>query len=142
MLGFVPQPNRVFGSVHSFNGGIVVDDTLVFLDRYSGAIWKNLPRKQLAVRAGTRVRDVVKALLEEGLAFAAQPSHDAQSIAGILSTDVHGTGKNRGFVSESVVRLKVPHENKVILDIASDPKFLPADDFKMPPFIKGICTPV
>ena len=98
---------RVFGSAHSFNGGVVVDDTLVSLDRYSGVICKDLQKKQLTVRAGTRVRDVVKALLEEGLAFAAQPSHDAQSIAGILSTDVHGTGKNWGFVSESVVKLKL-----------------------------------
>ena len=98
---------RVFGSAHSFNGGVVVDDTLVSLDRYSGVIWKNAQKKQLAVKAGTRVRDVVRALLDEGLAFAAQPSHDAQSIAGILSTDVHGTGINWGFVSESVVRLKL-----------------------------------
>jgi FAD/FMN-containing dehydrogenase len=98
---------RLFGSGHSFNAGVVVDDTLVSLDRYSGVIWKNLEKKQLAVRGGTRVRDVVKALLDEGLAFAALPSHDAQSIAGILSTDVHGTGKGWGFVSESVVRLKI-----------------------------------
>jgi len=98
---------RLFGSAHSFNDGVVVDDTLVSLDRYSGVVWKDLEKKQIAVRAGTRVRDVVAALLDEGLAFAAQPSHDAQSIAGILSTDVHGTGKDWGFVSESVVSLKL-----------------------------------
>jgi FAD/FMN-containing dehydrogenase len=46
-------------------------------------------------------------LLEEGLAFEALPSHDAQSIAGILSTDVHGTGREWGFVNESVVALKL-----------------------------------
>ena len=98
---------RIFGSGHSFNGGVLADDTLLSLDRYSGVIWKDLAKKQMAVRAGTRVRDVVKALLDEGLAFAAQPSHDAQSMAGILSTDVHGTGRNWGFVSESVVKLKL-----------------------------------
>lgn len=98
---------RLFGSAHSFNGGVLVDDTLVSLDRYSGVVWRDLERKQLAVKAGTRVRDVVAALLDEGLAFVAQPSHDAQSIAGILSTDVHGTGKDWGFVSESVVSLKL-----------------------------------
>ena len=98
---------RVFGSAHSFNSGVVVDDTLVSLDRYSGVAWKDLEKKQMAVKAGTRVRDIVKALLDEGLAFAALPSHDAQSIAGILSTDVHGTGKDWGFVSQSVVSLKI-----------------------------------
>ena len=88
---------RVFGSGHSFNGGILVDETLVSLDNYSGVIWQDLAKKQLAVRAGTRVRDVIKALMANGLAFAAQPSHDAQSIAGILSTDVHGTGRDWGL---------------------------------------------
>ena len=107
---------RIVGSGHSFNGGVLVDDTLVSLDRYSGVVWKDAQKKQLAVKGGTRVRDVTKALLNEGLAFAAQPSHDAQSIAGILSTDVHGTGKDWGFVSESVVKLKLIDGKGDIID--------------------------
>jgi hypothetical protein len=98
---------RVFGSGHSFNAGVVSGDTLVSLDDYSGLIWKDADKKQMSVKGGTRVRDVVELLFKEGLAFDALPSHDAQSIAGILSTDVHGTGKNWGFVSQSVVRLKL-----------------------------------
>jgi FAD/FMN-containing dehydrogenase len=105
---------RVFGSAHSFNDGVVTDGTLVSLDRFSGAIANGGARDhehrgndQLAVKGGTRVRDVVKLLRERGLALAALPSHDAQSIAGILSTDVHGTGTDWGFVSDSVVGLTV-----------------------------------
>ena len=98
---------RVFGSGHSFNTGVVSDDTLVSLDDYSGLIWDDRDERQIAVKGGTRVRDVVELLSDRGLAFAALPSHDAQSIAGILSTDVHGTGKNWGFVSQSVVRFKL-----------------------------------
>ena len=98
---------RVFGSGHSFNSGVVSEDTLVSLDDYSGLVWKDRNKKQIAVKGGTRVRDVVALLYEEGLAFRALPSHDAQSIAGILSTDVHGTGRDWGFVSESVVSLKL-----------------------------------
>jgi FAD/FMN-containing dehydrogenase len=98
---------RVFGSGHSFNSGVVSDETLVSLDDYSGLIWRDLDNKQVAVKGGTRVRDVVALLLEVGLAFRALPSHDAQSIAGILSTDVHGTGREWGFVNESVVGLKL-----------------------------------
>jgi FAD/FMN-containing dehydrogenase len=98
---------RVFGSGHSFNAGIVSDDTLVSLDDYSGLLWIDRDKKQMAVKGGTRVRDVVQMLFDEGLAFHALPSHDAQSIAGILSTDVHGTGRDWGFVSQSVVRLKL-----------------------------------
>ena len=62
------------------------------LDDYSGLVWKDLDKEHVAVKGSTRVRDVVGLLLEEGLAFSALPSHDAQSIAGILSTDVHGEG--------------------------------------------------
>jgi hypothetical protein len=103
---------RVFGSGHSFNEGVVSDDTLVSLDKYSGPIEREgLDEKQIAVKGGTRVRKVVELLLEKGLAFKALPSHDAQSIAGILSTDVHGTGRDWGFVSESVVRLKLVDGN-------------------------------
>ncbi len=98
---------RLFGSAHSFNTGVVADTTLVSLDEYCGLVNVNPAEKQITVRAGTRVRDVVTLLLDRGWAFAALPSHDAQSIAGILSTDVHGTGRAWGFVSETVVSLRV-----------------------------------
>jgi FAD/FMN-containing dehydrogenase len=104
---------RVFGSAHSFNEGVVSEETLVSLDDYSGLIWKDRYTKRMAVKGGTRVREIVTLLCDEGLAFRALPSHDAQSIAGILSTDVHGTGnalgtgEEWGFVSQSVVGIKV-----------------------------------
>jgi FAD/FMN-containing dehydrogenase len=101
------QHIRVFGSGHSFNQGVVSEVTLLSLDHYTGVLWKDAAKKQMAVKGGTRVRDVVHALLDEGWAFKALPSHDAQSIAGILSTDVHGTGHSWGFVSQSVVGLKI-----------------------------------
>lgn len=96
---------RFFGSGHSFNAGIVSDETLVSLDKYAGLVKKDGNR--VTVKGGTRMRDVVGLLLENGLAFEALPSHDAQSIAGILSTNVHGTGKNWGFVAEMVESLKI-----------------------------------
>src|SRR5215216_4561690 len=42
---------RVFGSGHSFNAGVVSDEVLMSLDDYSGLVWKDLDKKQLAVRA-------------------------------------------------------------------------------------------
>jgi hypothetical protein len=113
---------RVFGAGHSFNKGNVSEQLLVSLDNYSGLVSKDLANSQITVRGGTRVRDVVKLLAQDGLAFAALPSHDAQSIAGILSTDVHGTGRDWGFVSSSVVRLRLLDGNGAI--IVCDP----ADD--------------
>jgi len=99
---------RFFGSGHSFNEGVVADVTLVSLDNYTGIVAIDDVNLRMTVRAGTRVRDVVRLLLKErGWAFKALPSHDAQSIAGILSTDVHGTGSDWGFVSDLVHSLKV-----------------------------------
>ncbi len=98
---------RFFGSAHSFNDGVVADTTLVSLDRYAGVVREDPANKRLTVKGGTRVRDVVRLLLDRGWAFKALPSHDAQSIAGILSTDVHGTGRDWGFVSETIVDLKI-----------------------------------
>ena len=113
---------RVFGSGHSFNEGNVSDQVLISMDNYSGLVSKDLANDQITVRGGTRVRDVVKLLAQDGLAFAALPSHDAQSIAGILSTDVHGTGSEWGFVSSSVVRLKLLDGNGdiIVCDPADD----------------------
>jgi D-arabinono-1,4-lactone oxidase/FAD binding domain len=113
---------RVFGSGHSFNEGNVSDQVLISLDNYSGLVSRDIANRQITVKGGTRVRDVVKLLASDGLAFAALPSHDAQSIAGILSTDVHGTGSAWGFVSGSVVSLKLLDGNGTI--IVCDP----ADD--------------
>jgi FAD/FMN-containing dehydrogenase len=105
---------RVFGSGHSFNEGNVTDEVLISMDKYCGLVSKDLANQQITVKGGTRLRNVVKLLAQDGLAFAALPSHDAQSIAGILSTDVHGTsaevggtGPAHGFISDSVVRLKL-----------------------------------
>jgi hypothetical protein len=65
----------------------VSDERLVSLDDYSCLVWKDPEKKLVAVTGGPRVRDVVALLLEEWLAFRALSSHDAQSIARILSTD-------------------------------------------------------
>jgi hypothetical protein len=113
---------RLYGASHSFNDGVVADDLLISLDDYSGLVSKDLGRKQMTFKGGTRVRDVVRLMLAEGLAFKAQPSHDAQSIGGILSTDVHGTGRAWGFVSEAVVGLRVIDAEGNVRDCA------PGDD--------------
>ena len=99
---------RTFGAGHSFNDGVMADETLISLDKYAGIIRKDLENKRIAFKGGTRVREVVRLLRKHGLAFRALPSHDAQSIGGILSTDVHGTGGHDwGFVSQLVASIRL-----------------------------------
>jgi FAD/FMN-containing dehydrogenase len=106
---------RFFGAGHSFNEGILVEgQTLASLDNFTGLLWRDLTKMQVAFKGGTRVRDISRALFERGVAIGALPSHDAQSIAGIISTDVHGTGRDWGFVSEWVDAIKLVDGNGVV----------------------------
>jgi len=98
---------RVVGAGHSFNAGLVSDGATLSLDRYAGILHIDQETRRVRAKAGSRVRDVNRALWAEGLAIKALPSHDAQSLAGIISTDVHGTGRDVGFVSSSVVAIRV-----------------------------------
>ncbi len=96
---------RVVGAGHSFNDGLKTDGVTLSLDRLAGVIDIDLERKQVTVWGGTRLRDLAPILLDAGLAFQTLASHDAQSIAGILATDVHGTGRGPAHPSDSVVAL-------------------------------------
>jgi FAD/FMN-containing dehydrogenase len=126
LAGLVRQARqlRLFGAGHSFNDGVVAPETLLSLDNYSGVLWRDAQKKQLAVKGGTRVRDVAQVLHEADWAFAALPSHNAQSIGGILATDVHGTGRDWGFVSESIVGLTLVNGRGEIIECKPpDPLF-------------------
>lgn len=98
---------RVVGAGHSFNDGLVTDGATVSLDALAGVIDIDHEAKQATVWAGTRLRDLTPALLAEGLAFRALASHDAQSVAGILSTDVHGTARGPAHLSDQVVSMRL-----------------------------------
>jgi FAD/FMN-containing dehydrogenase len=96
---------RVVGAGHSFNDGLKTDGVTLSLDRLAGVIDIDRRRKQVTVWGGTRLRDLTPVLLDVGLAFQTLASHDAQSVAGILATDVHGTGRGPAHPSDAVVAL-------------------------------------
>jgi 2,4-dienoyl-CoA reductase-like NADH-dependent reductase (Old Yellow Enzyme family)/FAD/FMN-containing dehydrogenase len=111
---------RVVGAGHSFNAG-VLNEVILSLDAHTGIVEIDKANKRVRVRAGTRVRDISRALFEqEKLAVVALPSHDAQSIGGILSTDVHGTGREVGFVSQSVVGLRIVDGQGEVHDVGPE----------------------
>ncbi len=96
---------RVVGSGHSFNDGLKTDGVTISLDRLAGVVEIDREAKQVTAWGGTRLRDLTPVLLDEGLAFQTLASHDAQSIAGVVSTDVHGTGRGPAHPSDVVVAL-------------------------------------
>ncbi len=112
---------RVVGAGHSFNDGLKTDGVTLSLDRLAGVVDIDHDRKQVTVRGGTRLRDLTPELLDEGLAFQTLASHDAQSVAGVLATDVHGTGRGPAHPSDAVVALDLVDGTGVLHeDLAPD----------------------
>jgi FAD/FMN-containing dehydrogenase len=98
---------RVVGAGHSFNDALATTGITISLDRLSGIVSIDKVSKQATVWGGTRLRDLTRLLLAEGLALRALASHDAQSIAGVLATDVHGTGREPAHTSDLVTSLRL-----------------------------------
>lgn len=96
---------RVVGSGHAFNDSCGTDGHLVSLDAYNQVEAVDERRGVVRVQAGIRLRDLNKRLREHQLALPVLGSTDAQSIAGLLATDLHGTGRHHGFLSEQVLKL-------------------------------------
>ncbi len=60
--------------------------------------------------AGTRLRDFTKAVSkmgDKGMALPVAGSTDAQSIGGLIATDLHSTGHTAGFLSQQLLELRV-----------------------------------
>jgi FAD/FMN-containing dehydrogenase len=98
---------RVVGAGHSFNDGLATEGATLSLDALAGVVHIDHEAKRATVWAGTRLRDLTPVLLAEGLAFRSLASHDAQSVAGILSTDVHGTARGPAHFSDHVVSMRL-----------------------------------
>lgn len=102
---------RVVGAGHSFNDGLKTDGVTLSLDRLAGVIDIDRERKRVTAWGGTRLRDLTPLLLDAGLAFQTLASHDAQSLAGVLATDVHGTGRGPAHPADAVVALDLVDGN-------------------------------
>lgn len=98
---------RVVGGGHSFNAGSLSDDTMISLDDYDRILELNVEAKTARVQAGIRLRDLNAALWDAKLALPVLGSTDAQSIGGLVGSDLHGTGRDHGFLSEQLLSLRV-----------------------------------
>jgi len=115
---------RIVGSGHSFNTALATDGATVSLDHMTGLVGIDRNSKQATVLAGTRLRDLTPQLRHHGLAIRSLASHDAQSVAGILSTDVHGTGRLPAHLSDQVVAIRIIDGNGDTHDVGpGDPMF-------------------
>lgn len=102
---------RVVGAGHSFNAAPLSNDLLLSLDRYNRATVREDPDrpgwKIADVQAGIRLRDLNRVLAAHGAALHVAGSTNPQSIGGLIATDVHGTGRDHGFLSECLLSLRI-----------------------------------
>ncbi|MFN0245345.1 MAG: D-arabinono-1,4-lactone oxidase [Kofleriaceae bacterium] len=98
---------RPVGAAHSWSPAIVTDDTLVSLDRMRAVIAVDRAASQITVQAGIRLRELNRYLDREGLALANLGSIDSQSVAGVIATGTHGTGRDFRCLSSQVARLEM-----------------------------------
>ena len=106
---------RVVGGGHSFNSAPLSTDLLLSLDRYSHADFSDDPDrpqwKIAKVGAGIRLRELNRLLAGQGAALPVAGSTDQQSVGGLISTDLHGTGRDHGFLSQGVRSLRIVDEH-------------------------------
>jgi FAD/FMN-containing dehydrogenase len=102
---------RVVGAGHSFNTAPLSDDVLLSLDRYNRVSVHDAPErpgcKIAEVQAGVRLRDLNRILYAHGAGLSVAGSTNPQSIGGLIATDLHGTGRDHGFLSEALLSLRI-----------------------------------
>ncbi len=113
-------PVRVAGSGHSFTPVVATSGLLLSLKAMQGVVGADLTRKRVAVRAGTKIGDIGRALKSMGLSLANQGDIDTQAIAGALSTGTHGTGLTLGCLSTQAVGMRLVQPDGAILDFGVD----------------------
>ena len=130
------DPVRIVAGGHGFNTSVDTGGrkgqgvgTLITLDRLvlSGDDrWQIVPENEakqryrlqdgkhvVSVSAGVRLRDFTEAMWAQGMALPVQGSTDAQSIGGLLASDLHSTGNRAGFLSQQTLEVAVlDHQGK------------------------------
>jgi len=139
-------PLRMVAGGHAFNiassmGGVKSHPigTLVTLDEYrlaGGNQWERVSDAQakyhisadqaervVRVAAGMRLRDFGEAMREEKMALPVAGSTDAQSLAGLVATDLHSTGVEAGFLSQQILEVKALSSTGKVLTFMKDEDF-------------------
>ncbi len=109
---------RVIGGGHSWSEAAMCDDTLLRLDHWSGILHQE--GNLVTFAAGTRIRDINRALQSRGLALPNVGSVDAQTIAGAISTATHGSSRRHGCLSDLVVAVRLVCADGSVCELRED----------------------
>ena len=94
---------RPVGSGHSSTPLVATDDVLVSLENLSGVSAADPDGQRVIVLPGTGIADLGGQLAEHGLGMENLGDVDYQSIAGAIGTGTHGSGKDLGTFSSTMI---------------------------------------
>jgi len=100
-------PVRVPGAGHSFTPLNATDGTLIDLSAFSGLAGAHAGTRTATLRAATQLWAAGPLLQEHGLALKNMGDIDRQTLAGVVSTGTHGTGRRLKNFSAEVAGFRI-----------------------------------
>lgn len=108
---------RPYGSSHSWSDIVCTDDYLINTDKLNKIVSIDHEKKHVTVQAGIKLKHLNKELAKIGLCLANQSAITEQSLAGVISTATHGSGKTGTFAS-FITRVKLVTADGSVLTLS------------------------
>ena len=119
---------RVVGSGHSSTPLVETSDTLVSLERFTGLEKFDPADGETTLRAGTTLKEANTKLLQAGLAVHNLGDVDFQTVAGVVGTGTHGSGRKLPIIPDVLVGVRLVDGAGEIREfsVEDDPEFFQA----------------
>ncbi len=111
---------RAPGSGHSFTPISASDDTLLDLSVFGGLAGVDPQAQSATFRAATPLWAVGPALKAQGYALANMGDIDRQTVAGVVATGTHGTGRSLGSLSAQVTGFRLISADGEVLNCSAE----------------------
>jgi len=118
---------RTAGTTHSHSDVLHTDGGLVLLtDSLRGAPVVEPGCSQARIPGGTKLASIGEPLWEAGFSLPNQGDVDVQSVAGLVGTGVHGTGRSLRSISDAVAGATIVTATGDLVSTDDDPDLLEA----------------
>ncbi|MDE2463904.1 MAG: FAD-binding protein [Alphaproteobacteria bacterium] len=111
---------RAPGTGHSFTPVCASDDTMLDLAAFRGLLAADTAAQTATFSAATPLWAVGPALHAKGLALANMGDIDRQTLAGVVATGTHGTGRTLGSLSAQVSGFRLITADGEVLNCSAD----------------------
>jgi FAD/FMN-containing dehydrogenase len=111
---------KVVGACHSFSGVAVPEAEAMTLDGLAGITGLDREQRLVTAKAGTRLRDLTRALHTQGWTLPIVGSIQAQSIAGAIATGTHGSSLVHGNLASLVHSMRLVDGTGTAHDLGPD----------------------